>query len=205
MLTFIKLLFSLGQSKTVPDDFYEKELDELNTDHSTEQLSTLVSQMILRASELLYIEHPYPTTVFSTIEEIKKALSSINKQKDSSYYTKALSLSETELNSIENSSIDKEKLSYRHLLFHELCATGTLDLDRILEDRLDSFFFNFREYWENAISHLKRKNAVENRRKYLIELTNNLDLLLKQRGITKYSKLLSDYRQYNVSILNTLQ
>ena len=206
MPSFIKLLFSLGRQRTFPDNYYKKELEGLYFEHQAEELSLLMSRIILKASAILHQDNPpYPTTVFSTLDEISNTLSLIEKKKHSSYYPKALSLFETSLSAMEDAGIDKEELSNRHLLFNEFCETGTLDLDKIQEKCLDSYFLNFREYWEKAISQLKRTNAVVNRRNYLIELTNKFDFLLKQRKITKYSKLLSDYRLYNISELNSLQ
>ena len=205
MFTFIKLLLCLGRPRKIPDDYSEKELEALNEEHRAEQLSTLISRLILKTSELLQEEHPYPTSVVASIDELYNLLLSIAKEKHSSYYNNALSIVEKDISLMDSSdTISETILSEKQSLLNEFCKTGTLDIDRIQIKMLDRYFFHFREYWEDAISKLKRKSAVENRRKYLIELIEEFESLLKQRGIVKYTELLSDYRSFNLSELNSL-
>lgn len=205
MFTFIKLLLCLRRPSNIPDDYYEKELEALNEEHRAEQLSTLISHLILKTSELLQEEHPYPTSVVASIDELYNLLLSIAKEKHSSYYNNALSIVEKDISLMDSSdTISETILSEKQSLLNEFCKTGTLDIDRIQIKMLDRYFFHFREYWEDAISKLKRKSAVENRRKYLIELIGEFESLLKQRGIVKYTELLSDYRSFNLSELNSL-
>ena len=122
------------------------------------------------------------------------------------FFDSAFSLSKDELfNTTDWTLIDDEHLSARHLLFDELYSSGHIDLDTIQIGVLDSYFFGFKDYWEDAISGLKRKSAIINRRKYLVDLTNSFINLLTQRGITKYKQLLTEYQEFNQSELITLQ
>lgn len=205
MFTFIKLLLCLGRSRNIPEHYYEKELEALNEEHRAEQLSTLISRLILKTSELLQEEHPYPTSVVASIDELYNLLLLIAKEKHSSYYNNALSIVEKDISLMDSSdTISETILLEKQSLLNEFCKTGTLDIDRIQIKMLDRYFFHFREYWEDVISKLKRKSAVENRRKYLIKLIEEFESLLKQRGIVKYTELLSDYRSFNISELNSL-
>ena len=92
----------------------------------------------------------------------------------------------------------------RKKLYDSFLNTGSIDLDRIQTDLLDRYFLTFTDYWENVIAELKRKNAIINRREYLIELTQKFIVLLTEKGITKYNQLLLDYQNLNYSLLESL-
>ena len=63
MTSIIKLLSSLNNKMTAPDDYYEKELDCLKKEQLEEKLSIQISQLINKLAVLLSEDKPYPFIV----------------------------------------------------------------------------------------------------------------------------------------------
>ena len=69
-------------------------------------------------------------------------------------------------------------------------------------EAFDKYFLNYRDYWETAISSLKRPSAVVNRRKYLIEKIEEWKTFLKSQKIKKYDSILDEYSYFNKAELS---
>ena len=78
------------------------------------------------------------------------------------------------------------------------------DILQYLIPAYDIFFNKFRPYWEDAISELKRKHSIINRRKYLIERIDEFQEILTSQGITEYTDQLLEYRQFNLDQIDIL-
>lgn len=205
MLTLIKLLLYIVRPKAVPEDYYEKEFRAIKKEQKQERISEQISQLINSTASLLSEEKPYPTYVFQRVDELRVLINSINKHKEKKYFSHCVELSKEWIFNNDPPILEPVLLAYREELFNSFSQNGGLDLDNIQIILLDKYFLDFTDYWEKAISALKKRSAIVNRRKYLIGLTQELNDLLLQRSITKYEALLIDYRDFNISELNALQ
>ena len=181
---------------------YERELIEeekaLETEHKIEQLSTEIQFLIKGVASLLMDPNPYPLSLVDSIEKMQEYHSSIQKKKRSGIYTKSLDASKEGLFFDEQSSlIDKNEMALRHSLYDALIKTGRIDLISIQNTLLDRYFSQIKNYWETVIGSLKRKNAIINRRQYLIDKMSEFKIILSSKGIHEYDSLLDDYIDFN--------
>ncbi len=188
---------------------YERELIEeekvLKTEHKIEQLSTEIQFLIKGVASLLMDPNPYPLSLFDSIEKMQEYHSSIQKKKRSGIYTKSLDASKEGLFFDEQSSlIDKNEMALRHSLYDALIKTGRIDLISIQNTLLDRYFSQIKNYWETVIGSLKRKNAIINRRQYLIDKMSEFKIILSSKGIHEYDSLLDDYIDFNKNELQKI-
>lgn len=188
---------------------YERELIEeekvLETEHKIEQLSTEIQFLIKGVASLLMDPNPYPLSLFDSIEKMQEYHSSIQKKKRSGIYTKSLDASKEGLFFDEQSSlIDKNEMALRHSLYDALIKTGKIDLISIQNTLLDRYFSQIKNYWETVIGSLKRKNAIINRRQYLIDNMSEFKIILSSKGIHEYDSLLDDYIDFNKNELQKI-
>lgn len=188
---------------------YERELIEeekvLETEHKIEQLSTEIQFLIKGVASLLMDPNPYPLSLFDSIEKMQEYHSSIQKKKRSGIYTKSLDASKEGLFFDEQSSlIDKNEMALRHSLYDALIKTGRIDLISIQNTLLDRYFSQIKNYWETVIGSLKRKNAIINRRQYLIDKMSEFKIILSSKGIHEYDSLLDDYIDFNKNELQKI-
>lgn len=78
------------------------------------------------------------------------------------------------------------------------------DIQKYFIEAYQSFFQNYRPYWEDSISKLKQANAITHRRQYLIEKIDEFSDLLETEGINDFVEILQDYRQFNIAQLDIL-
>lgn len=188
---------------------YERELIEeekvLETEHKIEQLSTEIQFLIKGVASLLMDPNPYPLSLFDSIEKMQEYHSSIQKKKRSGIYTKSLDASKEGLFFDEQSSlIDKNEMALRHSLYDALIKTGRIDLISIQNTLLDRYFSQIKNYWETVIGSLKRKNAIINRRQYLIDKMSEFKIILSSKGIHEYDSILDDYIDFNKNELQKI-
>ena len=188
---------------------YERELIEeekvFETEHKIEQLSTEIQFLIKGVASLLMDPNPYPLSLFDSIEKMQEYHSSIQKKKRSGIYTKSLDASKEGLFFDEQSSlIDKNEMALRHSLYDALIKTGRIDLISIQNTLLDRYFSQIKNYWETVIGSLKRKNAIINRRQYLIDKMSEFKIILSSKGIHEYDSLLDDYIDFNKNELQKI-
>ena len=132
-------------------------------------------------------------------------MDSISTHSDNDYFNHCVELSRKWIINPGVDMLDPTILTNRKILYDSFSKDGKIDLDRIQTTLLDKYFLTFTDYWEKVISELKRKNAIINRREYLIELTQKFVILLTEKGITKYNQGLLDYRNLNFSLLESLK
>lgn len=205
MTSIIQFLSRLNSKNTVSHDNYEKELDCLKKEHLEEQLSVQISQLINKLADILSEDKPYPFIVIQTIDDLRMLMDSISTHSDNDYFNHCVELSRKWIINQGVDMLDPTILTNRKILYDSFSKDGKIDLDRIQTTLLDKYFLTFTDYWEKTISELKRKNAIINRREYLIELTQKFVILLTEKGITKYNQELLDYRNLNFSLLESLK
>lgn len=75
-----------------------------------------------------------------------------------------------------------------------------LDIDNLRYETTMELVYEYKPYWEWAISQLKRSNAILNRRKYLV---NQINTILPTISIyPDLEKEMKDYLLFNESIIN---
>lgn len=205
MFTFIKLLLCPEKPRKVPADYYDKELEKLEREQKEDRLSIQIFELVVKTAELLSEYSPYPISVIQSIDNLRSLLLSISEQKQKDYYLRGVALAENLIFDKENTLLDESIIVIRKKVFDSFSNAGTIDLNIVQNEALDKYFLSFKDYWESAISELKRKDAIIKRRKYLVELTEKLCAILEQRSITKYSQLLLDYHSFNVRELELLR
>lgn len=206
MFSCIKLLLSLGRSNNLPNDHYEKEYEQIEKEQKEERLSIQISHLINKTAVLLSEDRPYPTSALRSIDDLHSLMSSISTQTQQDYFLKSVDLAQKLIFDEKDMPLhDESSFAIKKALFNSFSNDGAIDISEVQNIVLDKYFLTFKDYWESVISELKRRDAVVNRRKYLVELTEKFSTLLEQKGITKYSQLLSDYRSFNLSILESLR
>lgn len=80
----------------------------------------------------------------------------------------------------------------------------TFDIQKHFMEAYLSFFLNYRPYWEDKISRLKKANAITHRRQCLIERIDEFSALMKTEGIDDFTEILQDYRQFNLDQIDVL-
>jgi regulator of replication initiation timing len=193
------VVYSLGNDiKEEYSDIKDTEISLIEAEHSIDRLSTNIQYLITESATLLLDNNPYPTRVFTKIEELQPLSASIQKIHGTSMFR--IVLMNTKDHLFNNSfQLSEEEIQIRRDLFGQVENNGTIDLMSIQSQLLDRYFLNFKSYWESAISNLKRKDAINKRREYLINLSEEFITLLSSKGIYQYNSILFDYIKYNKS------
>ncbi len=75
------------------------------------------------------------------------------------------------------------------------------DTERMVAEKWAAYIAGYRDYWEGQIAQLKRKSAVSNRRRYLLE---HLDALIDKASslsLDEAAGQLKEYKRYNERML----
>lgn len=75
------------------------------------------------------------------------------------------------------------------------------DTERMVAEKWAAYIAGYRDYWEGQIAQLKRKSAVSNRRRYLLE---HLDALIDKASslsLDEAAEQLREYKRYNERML----
>lgn len=80
-------------------------------------------------------------------------------------------------------------------------APDVFNTDEMIRDKWLAYISGYRDYWEEQIGSLKRKNAVINRRKYLLEQIDTLLNKVSSLSLGDAAESLREYRKYNEQML----
>lgn len=75
------------------------------------------------------------------------------------------------------------------------------DTEKMVVGKWAAYIMGYRDYWEGQIAQLKRKSAIANRRRYLLE---HLDALIDKASslaLDEAAEQLREYKQYNEQML----
>lgn len=75
------------------------------------------------------------------------------------------------------------------------------DTERMVAEKWAAYIMGYRDYWEGQIAQLKRKSAVANRRRYLLD---HLDALINKASslsLDEAAGQLREYKRYNERML----
>lgn len=83
MSIILKILSFVGRETKSSDDYLDgRTPDLLDVQHESEQLASIISRLVIDASELLLNRTPYPPTVFSSVDNMKELQSQIAKKRN---------------------------------------------------------------------------------------------------------------------------
>ena len=100
--------------------------------------------------------------------------------------------------------VEKNISEYIDLFNRYTSDVLSFNINAEITDNLIAGLCDYRAYWEAQISALKRKNAIINRRKYLIDQINELLSVIAEYQSTYCNKILLEYRNFNKQELDKL-
>ena len=171
-------------------DLCDKTVEEIERDHRIEQLANRFVFVWHSIDSLRSESSPYPTQVLQTLEKIHEDHRLILKSRREDYYQDAIT-----------KAIDDQPDITKWIGTYAL-NPKSFNLNDLKMEAFDKYFLNYRDYWETAISSLKRPSAVVNRRKYLIEKIEEWKTFLKSQKIKKYDSILDEYSYFNKAELS---
>jgi hypothetical protein len=103
---------------------------------------------------------------------------------------------------MENDELDKQFSIVRNDdELREFIFNPKIDLRPLLRKKEDELFYRFKEYRESSMERFKRKEIIN---KYRLKLINEIyDILSYTAKDSYYYSLFSEYKNYNLSIINS--
>ena len=145
---------------------------------------------VAMATMSVFNETDYPTeSMIKEMENAKNDLLQIASERD---YGKAIERAKEQFS--ENGYEMTDEIE-RFVL-----TPDQFDIRSSVIEKKERYFKKFPEYWENEIGKLKRKNAIANRRTYLI---GEIERLLKEAdGVSRETvERMKEYSEYNRKVL----
>lgn len=179
----------------------EKEIEALERECEVVHLSGKIRTFVVSLAES-YLDN-YPTHIVKRKELIYKCHECIINATDSIFKNAATESFKDMFRGEFRLRGDIVPISRR--ILRELRDNRmTFDINKYFIEAYQSFFLNYRPYWEDKISKLKRANAITHRRQCLIERIDEFNTLMKTEGIDDFDGILQDYRQFNLAQLDIL-
>ncbi len=75
------------------------------------------------------------------------------------------------------------------------------DTEKMVAGKWAAYIMGYRDYWEGQIAQLKRKSAIANRRRYLLEHLDTLIDKASSLALDEAAELLQEYKRYNEQML----
>lgn len=184
----------------------KKEILEIERNEAIEELSGDLHHVVVVLASLSLDPSPLPQHVIKELDKLKEVHQRILDSMYSDLFPDALKSAKQSVLYDEMTMGTPEEMEKRKVLFEQYAIhPDTFDMKKFKEGLYDTFFRDYRAYWEKAISNLVRKSAIINRRKYLVERIEEFMQFLHEQDIQKFDKLLQDYRQFNLDELQKLE
>lgn len=184
----------------------EKEILEIERNVAIEKLSGDLHHVVVVLASLSLDPSPLPQHVIKELDKLEEVHQRILDSMKSDLFSDALNSAKQSVLYDEMTMGSPEEMKKREAIFEQYAIhPDTFDVKKFKEGLYDTFFRDYRAYWENAILNLVRKSAIINRRKYLVERIDEFMQFLHEQDIQKFDKLLQDYRQFNLDELQKLE
>lgn len=168
----------------------------MDKEYANEKLISETQVKLSEACKAYYdmVECSLITKLPEAFKELRSAKEKIMSVRNAGTYDIALEQYLSDFHAIKT---DKEERKKHNDMVKFLQDPLSFDIEQLQFAKAKELVYQYKPYWEGAISRLKRPSAIVNRRKYLIEQIN---LILPT--ISKYPDLgneMREYLQFNIS------